>query len=236
MIRPFPTSPILMFDSTSIEELLRDCVRSGPEQIPVLEPCRVIAAPTGLTAFDRVNDRTPSSNAAHFYVSDHKLPRVAKHPHRYASRLGGLQSVLTPDFSIYREMKRHQRIGHTYLSRALGVIFQRHGLDVIPSIRWSTSDDFDFSFEGVPVGSTVAVSTHGCSRSPTDQFDFRRGLIELIGRLTPERVLVHGPFPDSIFRGLDDRTELISYESEITSSRMPHRKRSDDPRLPFVSN
>lgn len=227
-------APRLIFDSTELDDRLLNIERVGDEGIPLLTPSAAAKAPTTMVAFDRFDGRrTTEGVAIHFFVDDHKLPRLLRAPDRYAVKFGEAAAVLTPDFSLYRDMRRHQRVGHVYLNRSIGAIFSLHGLRVIPSIRWAVEADFDFCFDGVARGSVVAISMHGCSRSPIDRDLFRIGLVEMLDRLCPVQVLVHGPRPASVFGGLHDRAEFTFYEAEITERRRRPRPITKTGQLSF---
>lgn len=187
----------------------------GPEQIPQLEPAQHFTAPHQLSAFDKHGQVLDKRGALlHFYVSDRKLRPLLSNPGRYVSRFADFGGVMSPDFSVYRCMPQHQRIFSVWASRAVGAYYQSHGLLVIPTVRWATPADYEFCFLGLPSNAVVAVSTHGCSRESGDRHYFRHGLIELLGRLSPPTVIVHGPMPESVFHGLAQRATLLHYPSD----------------------
>lgn len=194
----------------------------GREQIPVLAPPIDLCPPAAMIAFDRIAQAVnPAETFLHFYVADSKLCRIAVHPEKYVSKFARFAGLITPDFSLLRGMPPHQRIRQVWLSRAVGAFYQAHGLNVIANIRWADRGDFDYCFAGVPVGSVVAVSTHGCMRNVEDRFHFRQGLHELLDYLRPRMVFVHGPMPPIIFDRLMGQAEFRKYPSDIERA---HRK------------
>lgn len=224
----------LIFNSFDFESFFDELPTVGPERIPVLRPESDLGPPEELVRFDnRRSCSDPSKAAIHFYVGDDKLVPVARSPERCVAGFEGYASVITPDFSIYRAMARHQKIGHTHLSRRIGAIFQYHGVRVIPNIRWSSYEDFEFCFEGVPRRSIVAVSTHGCCRSREDREVLRIGLEQMVERLDPRALLVHGARPWSVFRRVDDLVPIHWYESDISRAHPRPTAGSPHPELPF---
>lgn len=104
---------------------------------------------------------------------------------------------------------------NTYMNRAVGFYLQKNGIPVIPNIIWSDESSFDYCFLGVPKGTIVAISTHGCIRSRDQKAMFRKGLEAMLDELEPKAVLVHGYMPDSVFDPFLGRTEFHRYESEF---------------------
>ena len=116
----------------------------------------------------RVHDsKEHTSCGIHFFVDDYRLNCVYQYPERYLGRLSQYAFVLTPDFSIYREMSLWRQLESTAWNRWCGAYWQEHGLTVIPSISWSTCQSFEFCFDGIEEGSVAAVSTVGCRRRKT---------------------------------------------------------------------
>ena len=65
---------------------------------------------------------------------------------------------------------------------------------VVPAISWSTPISYDFCFDGVEKGSTVAVGMIGCKGNKTG---FMRGYNEMLNRIQPDKIICYGtPFPE----------------------------------------
>ena len=65
---------------------------------------------------------------------------------------------------------------------------------MIPTVSWGDERSFAFCFEGIPKGSTVAVSTYMVSEhgNRADQKPFfMKGYEELLRRVEPERILCY---------------------------------------------
>lgn len=74
------------------------------------------------------------------------------------------------------------------------------GIKVIPTVSWGLENTFDFCFNGIEKGSTVAVSTYMVSEhgSHKDQKElFLKGYNEMFKRIEPELVICYNtPFPE----------------------------------------
>jgi hypothetical protein len=89
-------------------------------------------------------------------------------------------------------MPRAAQVWNIYRSRWLGAYWQSNGVEVIPTACWGTQDTFDFCFEGIPSGATVAVSAIGIRSNEIDQALFRAGMEQLICRTDPKLLLSYG--------------------------------------------
>ena len=76
----------------------------------------------------------------------------------------------------------------------MGAYWQDKGKLVIPTISWGDARSFEFCFDGVEKGGTVAIGMIGCKHS---RIGFMRGYNEMLKRLYPEKIIVFGtPFPE----------------------------------------
>ena len=109
---------------------------------------------------------------------------------------------------------------NTYRSRALAVWLGHNGIEVIPNVRFNDERTYNFCFDGIEKNKTVSVSTHGCIRSRVDRDYFKKGLAELVKKLSPKTIIVYCRAPDYIFKAYQDAgIEIISFESEFSKSR-----------------
>lgn len=68
----------------------------------------------------------------------------------YNYRTDPYKAVLSPDFSMYREMSPTIQHYNTFRNRFCGAYFASKGLRVIPTVSWGDEDTFDFCFLGIP--------------------------------------------------------------------------------------
>lgn len=135
----------------------------------------------------------------HFFQEDRVFEPVWSRPAnawRYLQKFG---IACTPDFSLYSDWPRAIQIWNVYRSRWCGCYWQSRDPDMIvyPTIGWSSSDSFEFSFLGVEQGSVVAVSGIGVNFNDTFQrLIFMEGFKEMVFRVDPEVVLSSGALPD----------------------------------------
>ena len=73
--------------------------------------------------------------------------------------------------------------------------WKNNGLTVFPTISWSGSRSFDYCFDGVEKGSTVAIGMVGAKRD--NKRNFLLGYNEMLKRIEPEHIICFGqPFEE----------------------------------------
>ncbi|QCG76857.1 hypothetical protein SEA_XIANYUE_1 [Mycobacterium phage XianYue] len=166
---------------------------STAHDIPDLRPSDFV--PANLAAWNMPRHREYAAitgGALHFFLDDYRFETVWSSPERLLDRVKAVGATLTPDFSLWREMPRAAQVWNVYRSRWCGAYWQSQGIEVIPTACWSTPETFDFCFDGIPEGATVAISSVGIRSSKVDQALFRAGLQELLDRKQPQLLLAYG--------------------------------------------
>ncbi|MFR1478348.1 MAG: DUF4417 domain-containing protein [Hydrogeniiclostridium mannosilyticum] len=134
-----------------------------------------------------------------FYEHDSQFVRLWNNPRKYINILRKYKGVVTPDFSLYRNMPLVMQKWSTYQGKAIGVWLQNKGVEVIPNVRFADERSYSFCFDGVEKRSTVAIGTHGCIKKLTDRAYFEKGLAEMVKRLQPQTIIVYGADPGYMF-------------------------------------
>jgi len=213
-----------------IESWLPTAPRLGDEKIMQLRAPQTKLLPSALRAFDKHQSvaRADRPNTfLHFYVSDQKLLPIFRNPQRYVYRFSQFGGIIGPDLSVYRKMAPSSRTFHISANRALTRFFQDCGIPTIPNIRWAVESDFTNCFLGIPETSNVAISTHGCCQTIEDRSYLRAGLLELIKRVRPTNLLVHGRMPSAVFFGIGEQTSLLQFPSDVA---LAHGSQIRDPK------
>ena len=141
-------------------------------------------------------------------------------PKAYVKKLKKFRGIISPDFSLYRNMPLCMQMWNTYRSRALAVWLQNNGVEVIPNVRFNDERTYDFCFDGIEKDRAVATGTHGCIKHRDDKEYFKAGLAELVNRLSPKTIIVYGAAPDDIFKKYKEcGIDIIPFESEFSKSR-----------------
>lgn len=177
--------------------------------MPQLDP--VEAVPERLRAFTTCARCADPKAGVHFFLDDYRFEGTWNDPERYAGMLSRFRCALTPDFSCYLDMPEPMQRWNVYRGRAVGRAWQDAGLAVVPTLTWGEPSTYEFAFEGIPAGSTVALSTVGLMDCREGVDLFRHGAAEATRRLRPSVVLAYGKRCDFDAHG----ARVVWFESEM---------------------
>jgi len=186
------------------------------EEYPIIGSCDQI--PQKLIPFSQIKYTEDFNQAVHFYEPDDNIECFANNPHRYLQRLKKFKAVITPDFSVYRDMplvvQRHQ----TYLNRAFGFWLQKNGVPIIPNVRYGDERSYSFCFEGIPQNSVISIGTHGSIKRNEDIKYHIKGILETIKHLKPSTILIYGAIKKDIEYILESNNIIYyPYKSYIST-------------------
>ena len=163
--------------------LVSDATYDGDIEIPILRPTDKL--PNRLISFSKAMRTNDYDQWVHFYEDDGGFERVWNRPNCYLPRLKKFNGIITPDFSLYRDMPLVMQQWNTYRGRALGHWWQTQGMEVIPNVRTADKRSFRFSCYGVPRESPICMGIHGCVRIREERELFKRGLLYVINEIRP---------------------------------------------------
>ena len=133
------------------------------------------------------------------------------------SRLDGATAIITPDFSLYLDMPRAMQIWNVYRSRTVGYYLTKLGYNVIPNVRWTDEDSYDFAFDGLYKHQIVAVGTLGCSKCIEDKALLINGFAQMIERIEPRLVIIYGPICRELQYVIDKYgVKIKQFDSDIS--------------------
>lgn len=198
--------------------LVKNADFSGYYEMPKTEYCKEI--PSGLISFSKAMYKDDFNSFVHFYEHDYKYEKLWNRPEKYISRLKKFKGVISPDFSLYRDMPLAMQIWNNYRNRVLCYYFSANGIDVIPNVRFSDERSYEFCFEGIGKEGVISVGTHGCIKRKEDKEYFKKGIDETIRRLSPKTIVVYGSVNNNIFENcIKSGVKILPFESEFSLSR-----------------
>lgn len=162
----------------------------GFYQLPTLKAESFV--PTELIGFNYAKTSDNKKTGIHFFIDDYQFERVWNAPLEYVDILRQYECVLTPDFSLYRDMPMAMKIWNVYRARLIGQIMQDSGIKVIPTLTWAEKETFSFCFDGIEQGGTVATSTVGVMRDKEAKKIWCEGMQEAIKKIKPKNILLYG--------------------------------------------
>ena len=209
-------------------ELVYGATFDGIFEIPHVYAPKKINIPSSVIPFSMRNRSQAQEEIVHFYEHDAKFADILEDIENKTAELSEFRGVITPDFSLYRDMPLTHQISNTYFNRAVGCYLQSKGLYVIPNIRWGDersysrifgANEIPFAFAGVDRYSIVSVGTYGCMKNRENRFFFSEGLNAMLYELEPEFVLVYGSMPDEIFGPHEGKTTFVHFPDWTSSKR-----------------
>ena len=126
-----------------------------------------------------------------FYQDDYKFERVWNYPLKYCRKLMDFPCVTSTDFSLYINMPIEIQRWNVFRNRLLSAYWQLQGINVIPSVSWSTKESYGFCFDGLS-GGTVMISTVGILKQKETRELWSNGVDEMLKRVEPDSVIVYG--------------------------------------------
>ena len=187
---------------------------AGIFEFPIIKPAYSI--PNRLIPFSKAISSKDYDQWIHFYEDDYLFERLWSNPLKYLNTLKLYNGVILPDFSLYRDMPFVMQLWNIYRSRAIGCWLQKHGVIVIPNIRYGDKRTFRISCIGIPTGAVIAIGTHGTLKNKEDRRIFIEGLGVIIKILKPTTIIVYGFAPDDIFSVYKIKgIKIIQFESEF---------------------
>lgn len=198
--------------------LVSDATYDGALEIPVIQPTDQL--PNRLISFSKAMGTDDYDQWVHFYEDDGGFERVWNRPNYYLPRLKKFRGVITPDFSLYRDMPLVMQQWNTYRGKALGHWWQTQGMIVLPNVRTADARSYSFSCYGVPRESPICMGTHGCMRIREDRELFKAGLLYVISELHPSHIIFYGAVPEDIMEICSMRNvKVLHFSSEFALSR-----------------
>lgn len=163
--------------------------------------------------------KEPENKGVHFFLDDYQFNRVWNSPNKYLRILSRFKYVLSPDFSLYRDFPKALQIYNHYRKHWLAAYWQENGINVIPTVCWSTPDSFEWCFDGELTHGCVAVSAVGTQVRQVDSDLFMAGYNEMLKRLEPEKILFYGKVPDGCKGNIIPITAFSERYGEIRNGR-----------------
>jgi hypothetical protein len=122
------------------------------------------------------------------FIHDYILERYWNNPDKYIEYFKKAKYVMSPDFSLLVGMPKPAQIWNVYRNRLVGYVWQEAGINVIPTVSWAGESSFEFCFEGVGTGSSVAISNIGCRNEEQKAF-FDKGFEKMKEIIQPKVIV-----------------------------------------------
>ncbi len=172
-------------------ELVRNELQTvGKYQIPLIRKQEIDFDTISLLSYvdTRENDEKNAYKTVHFFTHDWLFDKVYDKAFNEAEKLKQYYALLSPDFSMFTDMPLALQIMSVFKNRWCGAYWQSLGLTVIPTVSWGDERSFEFCFDGVEKGSTVAVCTY---YRENDEESFMLGYNRMLEVIQPSKILCY---------------------------------------------
>lgn len=158
-----------------------------------------------------------------FYVEDHRFEAVWNNAVEFVETLHSFawSSVITPDFSLWRDDPLAVQIFNLYRSRWVARYWQEAGIKVIPNIGWSDERTYGPIVSGIPQGCPVISVQCRTTRDAKGQALFLKGINHVLSQIKPKNVVLYGGVDSRswIEPGLNVKTQYHWLSSWTTERR-----------------
>ncbi len=182
---------------------------------PVITQGRYI--PENIISFNEVGKKDISNNWIDHFIDDSQFNRVYNNFRQQLPKYKRAKGVIGTDFSAFRDMPKWMRINNIGKNRTIDAMLQANGIKVIPVASWAYIKDLDWSLDGLPSDSTIAISTNGVLRNLISFNTFIAGVEILQSALSPCLIVIAGPR----IMELDEYDNILYYPN--FSQRMQRR-------------
>ena len=200
--------------------------RSGYEgflEIPKVDGTNEI--PNDLISFSKILTSDDYNKWIHFYEHDYVIERIWKYPHKYLPIIRKYAGVISPDFSLYRDMPLIMQIYNIFRSRMIARWLQDNGVKVIINVRFGDRRTYKVACTGVPKHCTIAIGTHGTMKLCEDRKVIEDGVAFVLKNLEPSVLIIYGTTSETIIDLCkESNVQLIVFQSDFGKSRLKDKE------------
>lgn len=191
-------------------------VFAGTQELPVIKP--INQKPNRLITFSKALKTDDYDQWICFYEDDFAFERIWRNPKKYLPILRRFKGVISPDFSLYRDMPLVMQEWNIYRNRAIAFWLQQNEILMIPNIRWGDNRTYKASCIGYENFDIIAVGSIGCVKLLEDRKYFIEGLDYIVNRIKPKTIVVYGSTPYHIFDKYEkEGIEILRFDSSTSN-------------------
>jgi hypothetical protein len=175
-------------------EISNGLIKTGIHNMPVIRPNRIIPKVIDTTPFDKILAKNSNKDSlVMFYINDDRFAHRLTHPWTYTNELLRYKGVIAPDLSQYIDMDYAERMSNNYWNKVFTVYWQNQNVNIYPNVTWSLPDSYEYSLEGYPCESVIAINSMGVKQSNFSTSQWLDGYWYMTKALKPICILRYGP-------------------------------------------
>lgn len=140
--------------------------------------------------------KEPEKYWVHCFCDDYQFERLWNRLEYYLPYILRLQGFISTDFSLYRDYDEERLIWNCYRNRCMAYAIQKAGGKIIPTAGFGPEHTWEWCFDGLPLHSSVAITTNGTLEDPEARRLFIGGVDALIQKACPQNLIVCGKHPE----------------------------------------
>lgn len=175
-------------------EIAKGLEKTEGHNMPVMRPNLIIPDVVATTPFDRISSKKSNKDSlVMFYINDDRFANRLSHPWSYTNELSQYKGVIAPDLSQYIDMDYSERMSNNYWNKVFAAYWQNQGVNIYPNVTWSLPDSYEYSLEGYPHNSVIAINSMGIKQSNFSISQWLDGYWYMTKALKPICILRYGP-------------------------------------------
>lgn len=132
----------------------------------------------------------------HCFCDDYQFERLWTGLDFYLHYILKLKGFISTDFSLYRDYSDDALIWNCYRNRCMAYAVQKAGGIMIPTAGFGPERTWEWCFDGLPMNSSLAITTNGTLNDPEARRIFVGGVDALVYLKQPANLIVCGKYPD----------------------------------------
>ena len=195
----------------------------GYLEFPVVDGIKEI--PQDLICFSKIQTLDDYSKWIHPYEHDYVIERIWKYPQKYLPIIKKYAGIISPDFSLYRDMPLIMQIYNIFRSRTIARWLQDNGVKVIINVRFGDKRTYRIACMGIPKHCTIAIGTHGTMKDREDRKILEDGVAFVLKELEPSALLIYGTVSKTIIDLCKkSNVQLIVFQSDFGKSHLKDKE------------
>ncbi|WP_173472881.1 DUF4417 domain-containing protein [Eubacterium ruminantium] len=132
----------------------------------------------------------------HCFCDDYQFERLWTGFDYYMNYIIRLNGFISTDYSLYRDYDDDKLIWNCYRNRCMAYAVQKNNGIMIPTAGFGPEKTWDWCFDGLPMNSSVAVTTNGTLDDPEARRIFVGGIDALVHTVYPKNLIVCGKYSE----------------------------------------
>lgn len=131
----------------------------------------------------------------HCFTAEKNFHRLYNSFSDYVELLQQTKGIISADFSLFRDYPEEILIAKCRANRLVDYALQQAGIPMIPTAGFAGESSWEWCFDGLPLNSTVAVTTNCLGRDREAHRLFAGGINTMIKKIHPIAIVVCGKVP-----------------------------------------